>query len=465
MLALPPDAPDHLDGGPVSGLDDATARWLTSPAGLAAVAQATAALDGGEDTLQLSARLARDVADAQRRAAALSAAVCRRSARARWAEADDLLFTREALEQASDPAVSAHRADALLARAVGEGGGFEGTVLDLGAGVGGDAMALARAAARVGARVVAVDTDPARLRLLAHNAEVAGVTITTRCADGLEVTSGPGVVCHADPGRRVGGRRVRRLREHRPSVPALLAAHADALHLAVALSPGVEPEDPDLPPGLEVEYVQLGTALVEATVWTGAGAGAAAGAGAGPHPALRRATLLGADGTEVARLPQGGREELAVGEVGAWLIEVAPAAVRARQHDALGAAIGARRVARTRALLTCDAAVPVSPWYRAWPVLAVLPARPKAVRRWLTGPEAAPHLDGGVEIVLHGVEAEMPRLWQQLGRPVRGPSGLRVAFIRRDDDAVAVVTRASPSDAPDPPDAGTDPPEAGTDAH
>gem|GEM_PF-466709 len=475
----------------MSGPDEPTAAWLTSTAGLAVVAQATAALDEGADALALSTRLAGQVPDPRRRTAAIDAAVSRRRARARWPEADRMLFTRQALEQASDPAVSAHRARQLLALAAGgqapstAGDRWEGTVLDLGAGVGGDAIALARAAAPLGGAVVAVDTDPARLRLLAHNAEVAGVHVRTRCADALTVTSGPGVICHADPGRRVGERRVRRLADHQPSVPALLAAHADALHLAVALSPGVEPEDPDLPPGLEVEYVQLGPALVEATLWTG-------GSTATARPAGRRATLLDDDGTEVARLPDAElptspstdtgattrlqallevaelptaelptaelptaelptaelptaelpTAELPVAEIGDWLLEVAPAAVRARRHDALGARIGAWRVANNRALLTCRAAPPASPWYRAMRVLAVLPGRAKAVRRWLREAGDTHHLDGGVELVLHGVEADPTRLWQELGRPPRGPRGIRLAFIRRDHDTVAVACAA-----------------------
>ena len=436
----------------MTGPDEPTARWLTSAAGLAVVERTTAALDAGEDALQVADRLSRDGIDTARRAAAVDAAVCRRRARDRWPEAERLLFTRQALEQASDPAVAAHRARSLLARAAGEGSRWQGTVLDLGAGVGGDAIALARAATPLAGEVVAVDTDPARLQLLAHNAEVAGVVVRTRCADVLEVRSGPGVVCHADPGRRVGQRRVRRLSEHQPSVPALLAAHADALHLAVALSPGVEPEDPDLPPGLEVEYVQLGGALVEATVWTGLGRGGSGGPWdpatgptdiAAPPAARRRATLLDDGGRELAP-PDAldGIDGLAIGDIGRWLVEVAPAAVRARQHDALGALLGARRVARNRALLTCDERPPASPWYRAWPVLAVLPGRAKAVRRWLRSPDGARHLDAGLEIVLHGVDTDPTQLWQQLGRPTRGPRGVRLAFIRRDRDTVAVVCAA-----------------------
>ena len=101
----------------MTGPDEPTARWLTSAAGLAVVERTTAALDAGEDALQVADRLSRDGIDTARRAAAVDAAVCRRRARDRWPEAERLLFTRQALEQASDPAVAAHRARSLLARA------------------------------------------------------------------------------------------------------------------------------------------------------------------------------------------------------------------------------------------------------------------------------------------------------------------------------------------------------------
>ncbi|MFP4311794.1 MAG: hypothetical protein ACLFS9_07420, partial [Nitriliruptoraceae bacterium] len=195
------------------------------------------------------------------------------------------------------------------------------------------------------------------------------------------------------------------------------------------------------------------------------------------------AVLLDADGTEVARLhaavhpgatitgpapgagtvravarvrtgPEHGAAdgsatagELPVGEVGAWLVELAPAAVRARRHDELGRAIGARRIARARALLTTDAPPPASPWYHAREVLAVLPARPKAVRRWLDTPLAHDHLDGGVEVVLHGIEADVDELLRAFGRPRTGPHGLRIELVRLDRGSVAVVTAAAGSPA------------------
>ncbi|MFO7960726.1 MAG: class I SAM-dependent methyltransferase [Nitriliruptoraceae bacterium] len=484
-------------------LDVETARWLTSAAGRSAVTSATRQLDDGADELAVAGGLRTVSAHAERRAAVLEAAATRRRARQRWPGADDLLFTREALEQASDPRLAAHRAGRLLA-GLGDRPGTAGTVVDLCAGIGGDAIALARAATGQGVRVLAVDTDAARLTLLAHNAEVAGVEVSTREADALTVELPAGSVLHADPSRRRGGRRVRRLSEHVPSVPALLAAHPDAVAWALALAPGVDVDDPELPGDIEVEYVQLGRALVEATVWIasttagGAGTGGssvtttrnagratnpatapnagraanpatAPNAGRAANPATaRNAGRTGTAGLLTDRIPDSQRRaratlltddevagtrvgvpasrvRLPVGGIGHFLIEVAPAAVRARLHDELGRELGARRLSAHRALLTCDTEPPAAPWYRARAVLAELPSRPRAVRRWLQDHEAATGTAPAVELVLHGVRADPEQLWRELGRPRRGPQGLRLEFIRRDHDSITVVTGPSPS--------------------
>ena len=423
-------------------LDVQTARWLVSTAGLAAVAAATTQLDDGADELKVATDLTRRTSHPERRAAALGAAVARRRARQRWPLAEELLFTRAALEQASDPALSAHRAARLVAT-LGRRPAATATIADLCAGVGGDAIALAQAAAGTGTPLEAVDDDAARLVLLAHNAEVAGVTVTSHHADALTFALAPEAAVHADPSRRRDGRRVRRLADHLPSVPALLAAHLGTGAWALALSPGVDLDDPDLPDDLEdleVEYVQLADALVEATVWLGAGDGGR----------RTRATLL-QDGEVVAsRLGNPAtRTRLPVDEIGSVLIDPVPAAVRARVHDDLGRELGAWRVSAHRALLTSDLAPPPSPWYRARPVEAVLPARARELRRWLEQRQGADGDRPEVELVLHGVDADPVELWRRLGRPRRGPHGLRLEFVRRERDTVTVVTRTSDTVGPD----------------
>jgi hypothetical protein len=468
----------HRDRGrPLHELDLPTARWLISSVGLAAVEETTASLDAAEhlDTGRAASRRAElDLASRARdrwpepgRAPAIvAAAIARRRARAAWPDADRLLFTRTGLEQASDPAVSAWRARRFAV--AGE------AAWDLAAGIGGDTLALAA----VTCPVRAIDLNPARLLLLAHNAAVRGLAVETETADALVVRAPAGVRLHADPGRRrPDGSRVTRLRDHHPPVGALVTAHAMARGLAVVLSPAVDLDDPDLPPAAELEFVAVGDRLVEAVAWLGdlAVPGRAATATilaprpgsrhapspSGPLPAdARPADPPPPDGRRSGEAPsgvvdrssrpagsvdaaghvsiareRGSRVELPVGEVGDHLLEVAAPAIRARLHDAVGAGVGARRLAHGRALLTTDGEPPRSPWYVARPILAVLPARPKAVRAWLRGRDA-PEL----ELVTHGVDADVAAWWRGLGRPPRGPSGWRLELVRLDTGAAAIVT-------------------------
>lgn len=388
------------------------AEWLCSPVGRACVDRVTDRLDAGEDPLTVGTHLRRQGLAPPRATGAVAAASARRRARGRWPDADRLLLTPDGLEQASDPEVAAWRARRFAAR----------DTWDLCAGLGGDSLALAAA----GARVTALDLDPARLRLLAHNAAVRGLSVTVREEDALAAVVPAGAWVHADPSRRTaGGRRLRRLADHRPPVPDLLARHAGAEGTGVVLSPAVDLEDPDLPADAELEFVEDHAGLRESVAWRGEARA--------PGVAVS-ATLL-PDGHHRQR--RAAPASLPVGTAGSHLVEVAPAAVRARLHTQIGAEIGARRLAERRALLTCDGPPPPSPWYRARAVLAVLPARARAVRRWLAGREPVP-----VEIAVHGLEADPARWWRALGRPPRGPQGYRVELVRTDEGARALITDA-----------------------
>lgn len=410
------------------------AAWLCSEAGRAVVAATTARLDEGLDALSVGTRLRDSGIESDRATAALGAATARRRARERWDDADDLLFTTTGLEQASDPEVAAWRARRLARGPGGHHGpaaASSGTVAtdvsrttgppvwDLCAGLGADTLALAA----TDADVTAIDIDPARLRLLEHNAVRRGRRVRTVEGDVLRVRPPVDALVHADPSRRSDQRRVRRLADHRPAVGALLAVHAGAPGTGVVLSPAVDLDDPDLPRDAELEFVAVDGELKEAVAWLG---------GLRSPDVVASATLL-PEGLHRARGRR--RPEVAVRNVGAYLIEVVPAAVRARLHDELALEIGAGRVARRRALLTSDECPAPSPWYQVRPVLEVLPARAKTVRRWLRG-----HADVPVEIVTHGLPADPGQWWRELGRPPRGPQGLRVELLRTDDGARTVVT-------------------------
>jgi hypothetical protein len=228
---------------------------------------------------------------------------------------------------------------------------------------------------------------------------------------------------HADPGRRRDGRRIRRLAHHLPGVGALLEVHLTARSRAVVLSPAVDLDDPDLPVDAELEFVQVVDDLLESVLWLGA---------ARRGEARATATLL-PSGESRSRAARGPR--LPVGDVGAYLLQLAPAAVRARLHDDLGAEVQARRLASGRALLTTDHDPGTSPWFRRRQVHAVLPARPRAVRSWLREADELP-----IEIAVHGLDADPVDWWRALGRPPRGPTGWRIELVRTDEGGTAIVT-------------------------
>ncbi len=395
-----------------------TARWLVDDA-LDLVGTCTEDLSGTSE-LSVAAGLRQRGLTVERANLVVDVAAARLRARVRWPDADALLFTREALEQASDPLVSAWRAERLVAAS-------HGPTWDLCAGVGGDALALARHTP-----VDAVDRDPVRIVLLEHNARVLSRPVRARLSDALQVPLRPGDRVHVDPGRRDGSRRLRRLTELRPPVDALVSRFDTGAttsgSLVVALPPAVDLDDPVLVqqgPIARVEFVQVGADLVEGALWKGAVVEA---------PGVQ-ATLLSDGGVPQVRTRTGPPEHLPVGPVGEILVEVAPSAVRARIHPRIGAEIGARRLDERRALLTCDDVPPASPWYRCRRVEGVLSVRGRRVREWLRSRDDLP-----VEIVLHGVSGSDATWWERFGRPRRGPGGRRAEVIRTSHGAEVLMT-------------------------
>lgn len=391
------------------------ARWAVGP-GLPVIAELADELAAGADVLVLGTSL-RDQLDGAHAAFAMAAAETRlRAIEQGLPGAQDLVLTREALEQASHPAAAHWRAErACWAR--GRSGAAD--LQDRCAGTGADAAALAACGP-----VLAIERDPGRAVLARHRAAVLDVPVRVEVADALD----PALDCHdaivhADPDRRdTLGRRARRLAEHGPPVGSLLAATHDASGRLVTVTPGVAWDDPELPEDAEVVFLQHGDALLEAVVCTGSAR----------RDGTRATAVLLDRGASRSRT-SGERDELPVGDVRDLLLVPAPALVRARAHDALGRELGAMRLATRRALLTSDA-VPDSPWLDVEVVEAVLPARAAALRDHLRGTSRR------VEVVLHGMQIDVRQWLRDAGRPATGPDDLRVHLVRRDHDAVAVLT-------------------------
>src|SRR5262245_14928181 len=114
-------------------MDHAAFATLLTPTGQAALAEATAlAPDAGAFLgcfTKLAKRYERELARA-----AVETAILRRRAAAKFTRAAAMYFTREALEQSTSEPVARHRARRFTA---------VGRALDVGCGIGGDALTLA----------------------------------------------------------------------------------------------------------------------------------------------------------------------------------------------------------------------------------------------------------------------------------------------------------------------------------
>ena len=182
--------------------------WLLTDEGQALLARAVEATgETGYDELAVQAELRRTTA-AERVAAALTQAELRRRAVPKFGDlAARMYFTHDGLEQATRLSVGTHRAGRLQA-AVTQ------SAIDLGCGIGGDLLALARA----GIVVAGVDLDPVRVAVAQANLAALGLAGAVQVADATEIDVGPFDVAFADPARRGGRGRTFHVDEWTPPV-------------------------------------------------------------------------------------------------------------------------------------------------------------------------------------------------------------------------------------------------------
>jgi len=192
----------------------------------------------------------------------LSQAQLRRRALAKFADADRMYFVAEALEQATAQTPAEHRAAQLDALAP------DGALLDLGCGIGGDMLALARRRT-----VIAYEIDPVRARIAQANAAALGLAdcVAIHTADWTAALAAgalpPSVAAFVDPARRRDGKRAFSLHMMQPPLAAILDLCARIPLVAVKVMPGVQNDE--LPADCCVEFVSHEGACKEAVLWFG----------------------------------------------------------------------------------------------------------------------------------------------------------------------------------------------------
>ncbi len=327
-------------------------RRLLTPEGQELLATATRLRAEGVPAIRAGELLRRTVAP-ELAAAAMSQAELRVAARAKLGEdAERMYFTKDGLEQSTRHEVARHRAARLaLAR--------PRSVVDLGCGIGGDLIELARC----GLTAAGVDLDPLRAEVARANLDALGLPGAVMVADATALDLSPFGAVFADPARRTDRGRVFDVDAYSPPwsfVESLLTGTA-----CVKVAPGV-PHD-RVPAGVEAEWVSFRGEVKEAVLWS-------------PPLATtgRRATLVHPAGlaTLTAEDDPGPGPARPVGR---YLLEPDGAVVRAGLVTAVAARVDGWLLDEHIAYLSSDTAA-TTPYARGFEVLEELPFHEKQLK-------------------------------------------------------------------------------------
>lgn len=315
---------------------------------------------------------------------ALAQAGLRRQARTKFSRAEEMLFTRAGLEQATREPVASWRAQRLVEAGIGR-------VVDLGCGIGADAMAFAAA----GLDVLAVDADPETVEAASANLALvgAGPAVLARAED-VEIPDGAAVFL--DPARRNERGRTWDVAAFSPPWDFVTAHLASSRVVVVKAGPGLPRQY--IPEAVEACWVSHAGSVVEVSLWN-------------RHPPGPRAVLLGEAVTEVG--PGSPARPLPVAPVGKFVHEPDGAVIRAGLMEAIAPERARWLLAGSVAYLSSDEPL-ASPLARSFEVLEVLDWDVPAVRRWLRE-----HRIGTVEIKVRAIDVDPAALRRDL-RP-KGP--------------------------------------------
>ncbi|MGW2043870.1 class I SAM-dependent methyltransferase [Streptomyces sp. NPDC001858] len=308
------------------------------------------------DELGVATRLRREH-PAELVSAALGQARLRQRAAVKFGaeDAGRMFFTPNGVEQSTRASVAGYRAERMKALGVT-------SVADLCCGIGGDAIALARA----GIRVLAVDRDPLTAAAARANADALGLSelIEVREADVTAVDTAGYDAVFVDPARRGGRGRVFDPEAYSPPLSWAIRAALAAPRAALKIAPGVPHEA--IPAEAEAEWISDGGDVKEAVLWFGT------------EPGAVRATLLPGPRT----LRGAGLPDPAVRPVGRYLYEPDGAVIRAHLVADVARELDGGLIDETIAYVTADALHP-TPYASSYEIADQLPFNVKKLKALL----------------------------------------------------------------------------------
>jgi SAM-dependent methyltransferase len=383
-------------------VSDAAHRWL-------AEASAQMAAANGQVSAALVARLRKSL-PAARAQLVLEQAGLRLRARDKFSSAEQMFFTRQALEQATDEIVAAEKA-ARFPRAA--------LVADLCCGIGGDLLALAERATATG-----IDLSPSLAVLAEANLSAVGRSnsrVEVRPAESVDLSNF--AAWHIDPDRRPRALRTTRIDLGEPPLETLermLAANPNA---AVKLAPATE-VPPSWAETAEQQWLGSRGECRQLVAWIG---------GLARHPGRHSATVVDALGGPRTIVGSPTFTFPVAISVGHFVYEPHAAVLAAKLVATLCAEHAWEAVSAQTAYLTSDRFV-AEPACASFEVQDVLPFDRKRLRAYFRERQI-----GRLEVKKRGVDLDPERLRKEVSADGDGSATLLVCPVG--DRVQAIVAR------------------------
>lgn len=342
-------------------------------------------------------------------AAALTQQALRVAARAKFSRADQMLFTRAGLEQASSELTARHAAERFTGATV---------VADLCCGIGGNLVALAGGAHKPEEvhdherRVVGIDADLTSLEFARHNVRVCATSARASfaCAD-VRTVSLTGIdAVFIDPARRHGQRRLPP-GAYQPPLDWCLRLAGPVQRVGIKAAPGLRRDL--VPPGWETEFVAVGRDLKEALLWS---------PDLATEGVTSRATVLPAGDTLTSAGPEPSLPPVLVAPPGGYLLDPSPAVTRAGLVAELARLTGSWQIDPMIAFLSCDEPLR-TPFARTLQVLESAPWHEKRFARRLRELGI-----GSADIRRRGLAGDVAQIHGRLG--LRGDGAATIVLTR-----------------------------------
>jgi hypothetical protein len=335
----------------------------------------------------------------------------------KFTHAEQMIFTREGLEQATGEAIARYKAGRFPRGC---------SVADLCCGIGGDLLALGSRGTTVG-----VDRDPVKTLLAEANCRslesTTAAPVTVRTADVDDTMIADFTAWHLDPDRRATGRRTTRPELHEPGLATIDRLLSDVPHAAIKLAPAA-----DLPErwreGAQLEWLSFGGECRQLVAWFGDLA---------RRPGRRAATIIGVGHGEIRTLDESiDAPSPEIGPIERYLFEPDAAVLAAGLVPTLCRELGLRGISAGVAYLTADRPTH-DPLVQCFEITDVLPFDLKRVKALLRERRI-----GRLEVKKRGVPHDPEQLRRQLRVPGMERGTLLLA--RVGGAVTAIVGRRSP---------------------